>query len=325
MEQYETKRGSSNGYKKLLVGFIGVLVVLLIFGGLTCALCLRKVAPGYAGIVYSMNGGLQDNTLSQGWHFIGIGKKLITYPVSTETMYLSKDEQESSKGDDSFNISTKDGKLVNVDAELSYHYDNERLKHVFSKWRGKSSEEIEATYIRARIKEAANEISSKYPVMEVYGEKRSELNKKVFEQLAAKLEEDGIILETFNFTRIEPDEQTKKAIQEKVDAQQKLEQDKIEAERQEITNQKNIAIKEAEAEAARIEAVAHAERLKINAEAEAEAIRIKAEAEAKANEALSKSLTGNVLELRKIEAWENGGQVPQVQGGNVNPIISMGE
>ena len=80
-----------------------------------------------------------------------------------------------------------------------------------------------------------------------------------------------------------------------------------------------------EAEAARIEAVAHAERLKINAEAEAEAIRIKAEAEAKANEALSKSLTGNVLELRKIEAWENGGQVPQVQGGNVNPIISMGE
>lgn len=322
MEQYETRK-SNNGGKKLLVGFIGVLVAILIVGVFTCTLCLRKVSPGYAGIVYSMNGGLQDDTLSQGWHFIGIGKKLITYPVSTETMYLSKDEQEGSKGDDSFNISTKDGKLVNVDAELSYHYDNERLKHVFSKWRGKSSEEIEATYIRARIKEAANEISSRYPVMDVYGEKRSELNKKVFEQLAVKLEQDGIILETFNFTRIEPDEQTKKAIQEKVDAQQKLEQDKIEAERQEIANQKNIAIKEAEAEAAKIEAVAHAERLKINAEAEA--IRIKAEAEAKANEALSKSLTGNVLELRKIEAWENGGQVPQVQGGNVNPIISMGE
>lgn len=325
MENYEQRKSNSRNKMKLVVGFTGVVVALLFILLLTCIICIRRVSPGYAGIVYSVNGGLQEQTLSQGWHFIGIGKKVIEYPISTETMYLSKDEQEGSRGDDSFNISTKDGKLVNVDAELSYHYDNERLKHVFSKWRGKSSEEIETTYIRARIKEAANEVSSKYPVMDVYGEKRSELNKKVYEQLAAKLELDGVILETFNFTRIEPDEQTKKAIQEKVDAQQKLEQDKIEAERQEITNQKNIAIKEAEAEAARIEAVAHAERLKINAEAEADAILAKAEAEAKANELLSKSLTDKVLQLEKIKAWESGAQVPQIQAGNVSPIVNMAE
>ena len=298
----------------------GIIVISAATFGLTC---IEKVAPGYAGIVYSINGGLQDEVLSQGWHMVMPGKKVIKYPVSTETMYLSKESQEGSEGDDSFNISTKDGKLVNVDAELSYHYNAEMLQHVFTKWRGKSASEIQDTYIRARIKEASNEVTSRYSVLDVYGEKRSELNTEVFKKLEERLSKDGIVLETFNFTRIEPDGQTQAAIQSKVDAQQKLEQDKIEAQRQEVTNQKNIAIKQAEAEQAKIEAQAKAERIKINAEAEAEAIRIKAEAEAAANKKLAESLNDKVLTLKEIEAWQAGGsQVPTVQG-NSTPILNM--
>lgn len=297
----------------------GILLLALVF----TMLCVEKVQAGYAGIVYSINGGITGETLSQGWHLMPPGKRVIAYPVSTETMYLSKDAQESSKGDDSFNISTKDGKLVNVDAELSYHYDPDRLAHVFTKWRGKPSEEIENTYIRARIKETANEVTSKYSVLDVYGEKRSELNAQVYKQLETKLAEDGIILETFNFTRIEPDVQTQTAIQAKVDAQQKLEQDKIEAQRQEITNKKNIAIKEAEAAQAKIEAEAKAERVAINAKAEADAIRVKAEAQAEANRKLAESLSDKVLTLKEIEAWQAGGsQVPTVQGAST-PILNI--
>lgn len=294
-----------------LVG--GIVAGVLVFSALVgTAVCTTRVAPGYAGIVYSMNGGVQQDILSQGWHLVAPTKKVIAYPISTETMYLSKERQEGSEGDDSFNITTKDGKLVNVDCELSYHYDAEKLGQVFTKWRGKSSTDIEQTYIRARIKEAANNITSQYSVMDVYGEKRPELNKTVYEQLKETLGQNGIILETFNFTRIEPDAQTQQAIQEKVDAQQKLEQDKIEANRQAVENQKNID-----------KATAEAEQAKIKAQGEADAILIEAEAQAKANQELAKSLTDAVIKHEGIEAWKQGGSQVPIVSGDTTPILNM--
>lgn len=304
---------------KRLVGAITIGVSILVAGGFVFS-CLEKVPAGYSGVVYSFNGGVTGEVLGQGLHFLSPFERVAKYPVSTETMYLAKGEEEGGKNDNSFEISTKDGKMVDVDVELSYHYEHERLDDVYTKWRGKSPKEIEDTYIRARVKAVANEVTSTYAVMDVYGEKRTELNQKVFKQLSEILSKDGILLETFNFTRIEPDPKTQEAIQAKVDAQQKLEQDKIEAERQAVTNQKNIDIKKAEAEQARIEAEAKAERMEISAKAEAEAIRIKAEAEAEANKKLGESLNDKLLTLKKYQKWD--GSQPQVQGSST-PIINL--
>lgn len=58
-----------------------------------------------------------------------------------------------------------------------------------------------------------------------------------------------------------------------------------------------------------------------NAQADAEAVKIKAEAEAEANNTVSKSLTNQVIENKKIEKWN--GELPQVQGGN-GTIIDIG-
>lgn len=55
-----------------------------------------------------------------------------------------------------------------------------------------------------------------------------------------------------------------------------------------------------------------AEKDKIKAEADAEVKRIKAKAEAEANEEIAKSLTPELVEIRKIEKWN--GTVPQIQG-----------
>ncbi len=58
-----------------------------------------------------------------------------------------------------------------------------------------------------------------------------------------------------------------------------------------------------------------------NAKAEAEAIKIKAEAEAKANSTISKSLTPEVIENKKIEKWN--GILPKVSGSS-GTIIDIG-
>lgn len=288
-----------------------ILTLLLVCAAVVTFTCLEKVPAGYVGVVYSLNGGVTEEVLGQGLHIISPFERIADYPVSTETMYLSKDKMEGSKHDDSFDISTKDGKPVNVDVELSYRYDADKADDAYTKWRGKTPSEIEDTYIRARVKSVANEVTSQYGVMDVYGEKRTELNQKVYEKLSNILGEDGIILETFNFTRIEPDENTLLSIQKKVDAQQMLEQQKIEAEQAKIEAEKKI-----------VEANAQAEAELIKAKANADSQIIKAEAEKKANALVSDSLDEKVLRLKELQKWD--GSLPMVQGEST-PIIKIGE
>jgi regulator of protease activity HflC (stomatin/prohibitin superfamily) len=64
------------------------------------------------------------------------------------------------------------------------------------------------------------DISAKYPVTDIFGDKRTEINFAVYEYLKQRFDEYGIIIETVNFTDISVDEQTAMAIQRKVTAQQ---------------------------------------------------------------------------------------------------------
>ena len=68
-------------------------------------------------------------------------------------------------------------------------------------------------------------------------------------------------------------------------------------------------------------AEAKAEADRIAAEAQAEIVRIQAEAQAEANKKLSDSLTDQLVEYQKIEAWD--GKLPVVQGsGNAFVDVS---
>ncbi len=58
-----------------------------------------------------------------------------------------------------------------------------------------------------------------------------------------------------------------------------------------------------------------------NAEAEAEALKIRAEGEAEANRTISKSLSDEIIENKKIEKWN--GELPKVTGGS-GTIIDIG-
>lgn len=285
------------GRKKAMNNFrfrIGAIVTaLFILGGIVfVSMSLEKIRAGYAGIVYNINGGIQDVTLSQGWHFIAPWKKVTQYSVSTEQAFLSKDSREGSAGDDSFGIPSSDGKLLNVDLEFSYRFDVEKLPETYTRFKGQSGKQIEDGFIRAKMKSWSGEISSKFTVMEIYGEKRADLNKAVFEYSRDKFKEYGIVIDSVNFSRIGIDEATEKAIQERVNSQQALEKSKIEAQKAKID----------------------AERLIIEAQAKADAILIEAQGQAKANEELSKSLTPEVVEYYKAQKWD--GKLPVSQGGN---------
>lgn len=104
----------------------------------------------------------------------------------------------------------------------------------------------------------------------------------------------------------------------------------------EAINQKNLALKQAEAQAIqnqieidkatkdaetqRIAAEAQATAETAKAQGEADAIRIKAEAEAEANRKLSESLTDNVLRNKMYDKWN--GELPKVSNDST-PLVSI--
>ncbi len=276
-----------------------IVGVVLFIGAIFGFMCIERIDPGYAGVVYNTNGGLEEDVLSQGWHFVAFWKKVTSYPVSTETVYLSKDKQEGSPNDDSFFISTKDGKLVNVDVAYSYRMNLERLPDIFTKFRGRETSEIENGFMRDRLKEACNVVSTTMDVLEVYGEKRQELNDNVFTRFKASLEEVGIVVETFSFTRVEPDAESMKAIQAKVDAKQTLERMKIEKEQAQV----------------------NADKAKIDAQGKADAKLIEAKSQAEANRILQQSLNGEIIQKQWIEKWD--GKLPYVNGSGSNMLIEV--
>ena len=280
-----------------IVGSIGigfVFIVLLIFG----YSCTYKVDPGYAGVIYSMDGGIETETLGQGFHVVAPWKKVIEYPVSTETVYYTKNNDDGDeKKDNSINVNTKDGKQVNVSVTYAYHMDEVQLPSVFEKFRGQKSEVIEAGYMKNEMYQAINEITSQYSLMELVGDKRPQINEAILDKFRNSLEPYGIVIETFNLSDVVPDEQTKEAIQAVVNAQNALEKAKVEKEQAEVD----------------------AEKARVAAKGKADAELIEAEGTAAANAKLQESLTPLIVEQRKLDKWD--GKLPGIVAGNSNLLI----
>lgn len=266
--------------KKLGAIVSGVVILGCLIGGFKSA---TVIDPGYVGIIYNLNGGVEDEVLEQGLHPVLPWKKVRQYPRSIEQGYLSKDSKEGSEGDDSFDIPTSDGKTVNVDLEYSYHFDPEKLPETYSLFRGADGKTIENTFIRGKLKTWASEVSSQYTVSDMYGSKRTELNKAVSDYMKPLFEEFGIALDACNFSRIDPDEETKKAIQAKVIAQQDIETERANVEKAKQTAEKTL----------------------VEAQAQADAELIKAKGQADANREISNSLTKELIEMKKAEAMSN--------------------
>ena len=285
-----------------------ILALVMILGIVGAVICLEKVPAGYVGVVYNMNGGVDGEVLTQGWHLVSPTKKVTTYSIGIEQSYLTSDNKGDSPDDDSFNIPTSDGKTVRVNLEFSYRFDEERVAETFVMFKGKSGESIKDTFIKPKIIAWAQEVSANYPVTDIFGDKRTQINAELDVYLREKFDQYGIIIDTVNFTDISVDAETAAAIQKKVTAQQELELANIEAQTAMVNANKEKEVAQVAAEKAIVEA-----------NAEAEVIRIAAEAEAEANRQIAASLTPELIEKIKYEQWD--GKLPTVSGSNA--IVSI--
>ena len=304
--------------KKGILGAIALAVLRV--AGLICAIiCLERIPAGYVGVVYNMNGGVDGEVLTQGWHVVSPTKKVTTYSIGIEQSYLTAEDKGDSKKDESFSIPTSDGKTVKVNLEFSYRFDEERVAETFTQFKGKSGEVIKDSFIKPKVIAWTQEVSANYPVTDIFGDKRTEINAELDTYLRQKFELYGIIIDTVNFTDISVDDETAAAIQKKVTAQQELELANIEAQTAKIQAEKDREVAEIAAQKDKSVAEINAEKAIIEANAKADALLISADAEAKANREIAASLTPELIEMHKYDRWN--GQMPNVTGSD--SIISM--
>lgn len=276
-----------NKKAKGLVIIIPVLIIALILG----ILCVEKIPRGCVGSVYSVSGGTSDEVLTEGWHLVAPYKKVTEYSVATEQLLLTKNSDEN----ESFNATCKDG-VLNVDLEMSYHFNAEDIPEIASKYRGLSGEDIVNTRIKSKVKTYVNEVTSQYTVLEAYMDKKSEMNTKLTAHLKDKLLAYGINVESATLPRTEPNKAIKKAITERSKKAQEVEAAKQEQEKQKILAQTK----------------------KIEAQGEAEAAIEKAKGQARANELEAASITDKLIKKWEMEARKEHGWVT-IQGGS--PIV----
>ena len=258
--------------------------------------CMVKIPVGYAGVIYSMNGGVKNNTLSPGYHITKPTEHVKCFTTSNEQLLLTKDEREGSEGDDSFKVSTSDDASIAISFQMSYKFNEAQLVDTYKKFRGMDGESIVNNRVKSVLKSKVSEITTNYSMMDIYSGNRSEINSKLTDYLDSRfIKEYGINVLDASIIDVHPDDQLKEAINNRVTALQKKQQ------------------AQAEQETAKVEA----ETALIKAE-NAAAIKIKeAEAEAESNKLKAASITEELISMKEAEARLKHGWVTVQSGGTV--------
>lgn len=292
--------------KKALGGF--TTAAILIFVIIVFLFCTVRIPAGYVGVVYNMNGGISDKTLSQGFHVVAPTQNVTTYSIGIEQSYLTASKDGDSDGNESFEVPSNDGKGLTVDMTFTYRYDADRVADTFTRFKGQSGKDVKDSFIKPNIMSWTKEVTAKYSVIDLLGDKRATLNSELTDYLKQKFEPYGIVIESVSLINIDPDEETRSAVQKKVNAQQDLELAKIEQQTANVNAEKEKEV-----------AITKANQEKETAQINAEAKLIEAQAEAESNRLIAQSLTPELIEKQKYEKWD--GKLPTVQAGGDSSLI----
>ncbi len=280
-----------------------ILGVILIFCLIMGIACIEKIPVGYEGVVYSMNGGVKDETLQQGWHLVSPTKKVKRFTVGNEQLILTKDKREDSEDDESFRVATSDNASIAISFQMSYRFIPEDVVETYKRFKGMDGDAIVNNRVKTVLKSTVSEITTNYSLMDLYSGNRSEINKKLTEYLDEKFSKQyGIQVIDASIIDVHPDDQLKTAINNRIEAQQKADQAK------------------AEQETAKVEA----ETALIKAKNAADIEITKAEAEAKSNQMIAQSITPELIELKLAEARMEHGWV-EVEGSGSVVVKDDGE
>lgn len=263
--------------KKIISGVVAAVIALIVV-----VTCVVRIPVGYVGVVYSANGA-EQTTLSQGWHFTSPMKHVANFPISQQQIVFSNDPEDYGvKEHADWHIDAPaSGGMVGINLTINYNFLPDRVVELYTKFGGIDGESLVASKIQNSIISYVKDVTPRFTVMDIYSDKKSEVNSAITEYLNEKLtSEYGINVSSALVIDVDLDD----ALKDKIRAKEQAKQD---AEIAELNKQT---------------ALAQAETDKVKAQAKSDIKVIEAQAEAESNRIVSESITDNLIKMKEAEA-----------------------
>ena len=280
--------------------FMAIFVAFLIAVG--AVLCTERVHTGYVGVVYSAK-GVEQQTISQGWHFMSPLKHVSEFPITQQRVVFSNAPSDyGTKEHADWHIDAPaNGGTIAINLTVNYNFLPEHVVELYTKFGGMDGESLMESKIQNDIIAYVKEVTPQFSVMQIYSDDRAGVNTAITNYLNEKLTaEYGINVSSALIVDAQPDD----TLMQKIRAKEQAKQD---AEIAELNKQT---------------ALAQAETDKVKAQTEADVKMIEAQAEADANKVLSESITPELIQMKEAEARLKHGWIT-VQGAD--PVDTKGE
>ena len=280
--------------------FMAIFVAFLVAVG--AVICTERVHTGYVGVVYSAK-GVEQQTISQGWHFMSPLKHVSEFPITQQRVVFSNAPSDyGAKEHADWHIDAPaNGGTIAINLTVNYNFLPEHVVELYTKFGGMDGESLMESKIQNDIIAYVKEVTPQFSVMQIYSDDRAGVNTAITNYLNEKLTaEYGINVSSALIVDAQPDD----TLMQKIRAKEQAKQD---AEIAELNNQT---------------ARAQAETDKVKAQTEADVKMIEAQAEADANKVLSESITPELIQMKEAEARLKHGWVT-VQGADT--VVTKGE
>ena len=280
--------------------FMAIFVAFLVAVG--AVICTERVHTGYVGVVYSAK-GVEQQTISQGWHFMSPLKHVSEFPITQQRVVFSNSPSDyGAKEHADWHIDAPaNGGTIAINLTVNYNFLPEHVVELYTKFGGMDGESLMESKIQNDIIAYVKEVTPQFSVMQIYSDDRAGVNTAITNYLNEKLTaEYGINVSSALIVDAQPDD----TLMQKIRAKKQAKQD---AEIAELNKQT---------------ALAQAETDKVKAQTEADVKMIEAQAEADANKVLSESITPELIQMKEAEARLKHGWIT-VQGADT--VVTKGE
>jgi regulator of protease activity HflC (stomatin/prohibitin superfamily) len=130
-------RGKVKGRLRF-VGLTAVLVGFLLFAGCTVLSHATTIQSGEAGILnktFGSGAGVQLQELGPGWHWRGIGEKIIVYPTRQRVYSFTREGNQDGKENEEIAFADQTGLPMTADVNLTIRVRDDKAADLYAEYR----------------------------------------------------------------------------------------------------------------------------------------------------------------------------------------------
>jgi len=177
-----------------LAGYIAVAVLLLAIASCSVARHSVTVQPGEVGVLIRTlggNAGVDPTPLPPGWHFLGLGERVVQYPVIERSYAYTKEHNADGDENEEISFSDHTGLPLTADVQVVLRVSPALAPRLYSTWRLTFNELFE-TPIRNDVRSAIAAESELMPVDQMYSGGRQEMIQRSLVRVQKKWGPQGV-------------------------------------------------------------------------------------------------------------------------------------